>query len=131
MTASEYRAAGYNVSANVAQSVIDGAESVVQRAYIVPIIGWKSLPDYNETERRVLASLSYLYMLQTQSVFSTRAGAKVTSIESSETAQQEQVMQAAMSRARFELEDLARLYSLEPLSVVSDVCRIYFSSNFL
>lgn len=100
------------------------------RAYVLPLRG--SSPVAAEAERAALFALSYLYLLQTQAVFATRAGAKVTSIESSETAQQEQVMQAVMSRARFEVEYLARFYGVADVrAAVSDVCRIYFSSNFL
>lgn len=130
MTAEEYRARGFNVSRNIAQSAIDAAENYISRAYLTPIIGEKQVADYGEDEKRTLASLVFLQMLQANGVFATRAGAKTTAIESSADASSETIMHAAFARARFELDALAQFHSVQPWRVVSDVCRLYFSTNY-
>lgn len=130
MTAEEYRARGYNVSRNIAQTAIDATEDYIARAYIVPFIGQKRLADYDENEKRALAALTFLQMLQANGVFATRAGAKTTAIESSGEASSETIMHAAFARAKFELEELAKFHLIKPWQVVSDVCRLYFSTNY-
>lgn len=130
MTAEEYRARGYNVSRNIAQTAIDAAEDYISRAYLVPVTGGKEIVDYDEDEKRTLAALVFLQMLQANGVFATRAGAKTTAIESSADASSETIMHAAFARARFELESLAKNYNVKPWKVVSDVCRLYFSTNY-
>lgn len=130
MTAEEYRSRGFNVSRNIAQTAIDAAEDYISRAYLVPIIGYKLITDYGEDEKRALAALVFLQMLQANGVFATRAGAKTTAIESSADASSETIMHAAFARAKFELESLAKIYSIQPWKVVSDVCRLYFSTNY-
>ena len=130
MTAEEYRARGYNVSRNIAQTAIDAAEDYISRAYLVPVTGAKEIVDYNEDEKRTLAALVFLQMLQANGVFATRAGAKTTAIESSADASSETIMHAECARARFALESLAKNYNIKPWKVVSDVCHLYFSTNY-
>lgn len=130
MTSEEYRARGFNVSRNIAQTAIDAAEDYIRRAYLAPIIGDKQVADYGEEEKRTLSALVFLQMLQANGVFATRAGAKTTAIESSAEASSETIMHAAFARARFELDALAQFHSVKPWRVVSDVCRLYFSTNY-
>lgn len=126
MTAEWYREHGYEVSANLAQSIIDKAEDDVWEAYVMPIVPTADKDD--ETIQELLAPLSYLALCLHNAKL-TRKGAKEKNDENSVTIQQQNLMAertnahnayyrlAARSDANgsFSFHDILNIWTLTPI----------------
>lgn len=128
MTAQWYNDNGYKVSTLLAQSEIDRAEADVTAAYIAPIVGGATVDE--DVKKRAVAQLASLLLLQ-RSVFATRAGAKIkTGYNSRESDAWEQLQQEATC-CHLALQTLRLQSGVNANAVVTDICKIYFSTNFL
>lgn len=103
------------------------AETLVRDAYIIPIIGTVTLPD--EVINKTVAELAFLYLLQ-QSVFLTRAGAKVKSGYNSQPADAWDLLQQSATACHLALEVLRKQPGVNALADITDICKIYFKTNF-
>ena len=122
MTAQEYQAAGYKLSLQTDQAVIDGAEALVRAAYIVPIVG--AFDEHDEDQVRAMMCLAYIRMSLAQ-IFATRSGGKEKNAAQSFTASREAVLQEFARTADTYLRKLG------DTKAVDDVLQIYFITNFL
>lgn len=127
MTATEYINRGFNVSAHIEQQVIDRAESDVRQAYIVPIVGDVTC---NEVVNDALANLAYLQMMKS-SVFFTRSGAKTKRTNDSDNADVWQALQQQAQVCAMKIEALRQVDGANKQAKVTDICGIYFNTNFL
>ena len=129
MIVSDYKAAGYALSQLIEQPIIDRAENDVCAAYIVPLIGRTPTQAEREAEplKTAIMSLSFL-LVQQRSTTATRAGAKSKlSAESNTPTYADIVRQNAPSCVKaLQAIDADK----EPYKVCSDICGVFFRTNF-
>ena len=126
MTKQWYQEHGYEISSLISDSTIARAERDVTDAYITPIVG--SAKVSTEVRENAIGNLAFLLILQ-RTIFATRAGAKVkTGYNSQEADAWAKLQQEATS---CHLEVLKKEPGVNPDAHVTDVCKIYFSTNFL
>ena len=130
MTAAEYRSAGFKLSANVSQTEIDNAERLTAAAYIEPIKGNSELQPSND----LAMSLAFLCLLR-QSVFATRAGAKIKTTAVSSTADEAQSVSTLCTTCGLLLSEFRKtaenVEGAKANAVINDINKIYFRSSFL
>ena len=129
MNVSDYRAAGFGLSALIDQAIVTRAENDVCAAYIVPLIGHTPTSEERGAEplKTAIMALSFL-LVQQRSATATRAGAKMKLSEQSTSPSYDDLLrQNAPTCAN-------ALYALnsdkEPYKVCSDICRIFFATNY-
>lgn len=129
MLVQDYISAGYPVSSLIAQSVIDRAEKDVTAAYIVPIVG--SVPSQTELStdplKSALMGLSAL-LVQQRTISATRAGAKAKMTDQSTSPTREDVLRQSAATCAHYLRQIDTSVHVE--DVVSDICGIFFRTNF-
>lgn len=74
MTPTDYRTAGFRMSLQIPQPVIDRLETEVQAAYITPIA--PTLATTDDLYKRATMTLAFALMVK-RNLFATRAGAKM------------------------------------------------------
>ena len=104
------------------------AERDVTDAYINPIVGSANVSA--EVRERAIGNLAFLLILQ-RTIFATRAGAKVKTGYNSQEADAWAKLQQEASSCHLALEVLKNEPGVNPDAHVTDVCKIYFSTNFL
>lgn len=129
MNVQDYRAAGYALSAQIDQVAITRAENDVLAAYILPLYG--NVPTDAEKAAEPLKSaimaLSFLLIMQ-RSAVATRAGAKIKQTAQSSTPDMDDLLrQNAPTCVRY-LQACAG--EKEPHRLCSDICGIFFRTNF-
>lgn len=130
MTAQDYRTAGYSVALQMEQAVIDRAEGDVCAAYIVPLLGTAYDTEDADT-RAAIMCLSYLLM-QERTAQVTRAGGKRKDITQSSTPTFSDLLAQNAATCALRLERLAAAAGVQDWrDKVTDICRIFFKSNFL
>lgn len=127
MNVQDYRAAGYALSQLIEQPVVTRAEKDVVAAYIVPLIGHVPTEQEKGAEpvKTAIMALSFL-LIQQRSAVATRAGAKLKLTEQSTTPSQDDLIRQhapACVQALRQIDEKA-------YSKVSDICRIFFVSNY-
>lgn len=129
MNVQDYRAAGYPVSNLIDQSAVERAEREVIAAYIVPLVGRVPTEEEQLTEpyRTAIMSLSFL-LVQQRSVVATRAGGKTKMTPQSSTPTPEDILRQNAPGCDRALRAVAS--DKDPLKVCSDICGIYFKSNY-
>ena len=128
MTKQWYQEHGYEISSLISDATISRAERDVTDAYINPIVG--SAKVSTEVRERAIGNLAFLLILQ-RTILATRAGAKVkTGYNSQEADAWAKLQQEAIS-CHLALEVLKKEPGVNPDAHVTDVCKIYFSTNFL
>lgn len=130
MSTEDYKQAGYMLSANVAQAVIDKAEKDVLQAYIAPIDA-----DADTTSegiaRDTLMELAYLACLQ-RSIFATRSGAKEKQTPQSNTATRWDVLSQQSAICAMRLRAFAEQAQVKDYRKrIVDICGIFFNTNYL
>ena len=129
MNVQDYRAAGYGLSSLIDQAKITRAENDVLTAYIVPLVG--VVPSQAEMAaeplKTAIMSLSFL-LVQQRSAVATRAGAKVKMTEQSNTPTFDDLLRQNAQGCQMALKAIAG--SNEPYKVCSDICRIFFATNY-
>ena len=128
MTKQWYQENGYEISSYVSDAVIARAERDVTDAYVTPIVGNTTVP--NTIKERVVGNLAFLLILQ-RSIFATRAGAKVKTGYNSMEADAWAKLQQEATSCNLQLEILKKQPGVNPDAHVTDICKIYFSTNFL
>lgn len=129
MTAQEYINRGFAVSAHLEQAIIDRAEADVRAAYITPIVG-EPTADEPTAVADALANLAFLAMLQ-RNVFATRSGAKMKQTNDSREADVFVVLREQAHTCAMKIERLRGLPNANATAKVTDICRIYYKTNFL
>lgn len=128
MTKQWYIAHGYKLSAQIEESEIARAERDVTAAYVSPIIGEATIPV--EVREAAVGNLAFLLLLQ-RSVFATRSGAKVKTGYNSADASAWDILQQEAASCHLQLETLRRQEGANADAEVTDICKIYFKTNFL
>lgn len=128
MTKQWYMAHGYKLSAQIEESEIGRAERDVTAAYVSPIIGEATIPA--EVCEAAVGNLAFLLLLQ-RSVFATRSGAKVKTGYNSADASAWDILQQEAASCHLQLETLREQEGANADAEVTDICKIYFKTNFL
>lgn len=128
MTKQWYQDNGYEISSYVSDATIARAERDVTDAYVTPIVGNANVS--KEIKERAIGNLAFLLILQ-RSIFATRAGAKVKTGYNSMEADAWAKLQQEATSCNLQLEILKKQPGVNPDAHVTDICKIYFSTNFL
>lgn len=127
MTKQEYQDAGFRLSLRTEQADIDRAEKAVKDAYCKPIA-----PDMDTTQeayRSAVMNLAFLWLLQ-HSLFGTRSGAKGVQVTSAITPTDEEILRECAWDCHLALQVLKTAANTPDDVRVTDICRIYFSTNY-
>ena len=128
MTKQWYQDNGYEMSSYVSDAAIARAERDVTDAYVTPIVGNANVS--KEIKERAIGNLAFLLILQ-RSIFATRAGAKFKTGYNSMEADAWAKLQQEATSCNLQLEILKKQPGVNPDAHVTDICKIYFSTNFL
>ena len=128
MTKQWYQDHGFKMSNYIEDAEIARAEQLVTDAYITPIVGSVTIP--NEAKQKTVAELAFLYLLQ-QSVSLTRAGAKLKTGYNSQQADTWDLLQQSATACHLALSVLRKQPGVNATAEVTDICKIYFKTNFL
>ena len=129
MTKQWYQDNGYEMSSLISDKTIERAERDVTDAYITPIVGNTTGVDTAVIERAT-GNLAFLLILQ-RTIFATRAGAKVKTGYNSQDADAWAKLQQEASSCHLAIEVLKKQPGVNADAIVTDICKIYFSTNFL
>lgn len=119
---------GYKLSALIEQAEIDRAERDVTAAYVSPIKGGAEIPQ--GILEAVTGNLAFLLLLQ-RSVFATRAGAKTKTGYNSADVDAWAILQQEAASCHLALESLKAQEGTNADAEVTDICKIYFKTNFI
>lgn len=128
MTKQWYQDNGFELSSLISDATIERAERDVTDAYITPIVGGANVSQ--EVKERAIGNLAFLLILQ-RTIFATRAGAKVKTGYNSQDADAWAKLQQEASSCHLAIETLKREPGVNVNAQVTDVCKIYFKTNFL
>lgn len=124
MNVQDYRAAGFPLSQYIDEATVTRAEKQVQAAYIVPLAG-TNYDAEAEPYRGAILILAFLLIMQSQAQ-ATRAGGKTKNTPQSQTPTQDELREQYAMQAHAALQAIDK----DAPRKVSDVCRIYFSTNY-
>jgi hypothetical protein len=125
MTKQEYQERGFRLSLQIEQEDIDRAEKAVTDAYIAPLTD-------DRTGELVISSImnfAFLWLMQ-HSLYNTRSGAKSVNITSATTPSNEDVLRQCALDCHQCLQALREALGKNDVKVL-DICRIYFTTNYL
>lgn len=128
MTAAEYIALGFRVSAHLEQSKIDKAEKDIKQAYILPIVSEAMLTD--AVVKDAMANLVFLRLIQ-QEAFATCSGGKTKQYQYSQQVTFDGMMAEQAALCHLKLQAMRGLEGANAEGNITDICRIYFESNFI
>lgn len=128
MTKQWYQEHGYEISSLISDATISRAERDVTDAYINPIVGNANVS--TEVKELAIGNLAFLLILQ-RTIFATRAGARVKTGYNSQEADAWAKLQQEATSCHLALEVLKSQPGVNPDANVTDICKIYFSTNFL
>lgn len=128
MTKQWYQDNGFELSSLISDATIERAERDVTDAYITPIVGGANVSQ--EVKERAIGNLAFLLILQ-RTIFATRAGAKVKTGYNSQDADAWAKLQQEAYSCHLAIETLKREPGVNADAQVTDVCKIYFKTNFL
>ena len=128
MTKQWYQEHGFEMSSLISEAAISRAETDVTDAYITPIVG--SAEVSTDVVQRATGCLAFLLILQ-RTIFATRAGAKVKTGYNSVEADAWAKLQQEATACHLALETLKTQPGVDREAKVTDICKIYFSTNFL
>lgn len=129
MTPTEYNAKGLNVSLHIEQAYIDRAERDVRSAYVTPILPNIQTPE-PEAVADAVANLSFLLLLQ-RNLVETRSGAKLKTNANSQNAGAWDAIGEQAHTCAMKIDALRQLPGANKTAKVTDICKIYFKTNFL
>ena len=128
MTASDYQSAGYKMSLQVSQEIINKAEATAMNAYVLPIFPNATTQDTDV--KAAVMEIAFLLMCQ-QNVFVTRAGAKTKNTPiNSETPYSDKVSQEQVLECGRLLEVLKAKSGAVKEPKINDVAKIFFKTNY-
>lgn len=122
MTAQEYISAGYKVSLQLEQSVIDHVEAEVTRCYIEPVTG-VPYDSQDAAQKAALMAVAFIGISR-QQVFATRSGGTLKNTAESLRAELDAIT------ARYGTAAHALLSGLGNVDGCSDIYGIYFKTQF-
>lgn len=128
MTKEWYINNGFELSPLIETAVIERAEREVNIAYIIPIIGQPQTE--SDAVKYARGSLAFLLMLQ-RTIFATRAGAKIKNGYNSMDAEAWQKLSQTATTCHLALEALRKEPQANKDAEITDVCKIYFKTNFI
>lgn len=128
MTKQWYQDHGYEISSLISDATIARAERDVTDAYITPIVGGAEVS--TEVKESAIGNLAFLLILQ-RTIFATRAGARAKTGYNSQEADAWAKLQQEATSCHLALEVLKKEPGVNPDAHVTDICKIYFSTNFL
>lgn len=131
MNVQDYRQAGFNLSTQIEQAVIDRAEADIKQCYLLPLVGSAEVDLETGNFRDALSNLAYLLILQ-RSIAGTRAGAKQKqTAQSAEVSRWEIGSQQATVCAE-KLQICAESVGVQkPWRVCKDICGIFYKTQIL
>lgn len=125
----DFKNAGFDVSINVEQSIIDRAETDIETSYIAPILKAGDATKAEDcTLRNARLNLVYLLLLQ-RSNHVTRAGAKMKFTAQSSTPSGWDVLAEMASTCDLYITRLMEQTGVKK-AVYNDICKIYFKTNY-
>ena len=127
MTKQWYQEHGFKMSNYLEDAEIGRAEKLVRDAYISPIVGSATVQD--DVIKSTVAEFAFLYLLQ-QSVFLTRAGAKIKTGYNSQQAETWDLLQQSATACHLALDGLRKQPGVNATAEITDICKIYFKTNF-
>lgn len=122
-----YKNNGYELSQLIDDAVISRAEREVTEAYVAPIAGSATIQQ--DIKERVVGRLAFLLILQ-RTIFATRAGAKVKTGYNSQDADAWAKLQQEATSCHLAIEELKKQPGVNKDAEVTDICKIYFKTNF-
>ena len=130
MSIEDYKQAGFLMSVQIPQAVIDRAEADAMQAYILPI-----QPNADVTSagaaKDALMSLADLLVKQ-RSVFATRSGAKEKTTPQSQTADDWRILRQCAATCSLKMSALAQNAGVDYWEdKVKDICGILYKTNFV
>ena len=128
MTKQWYQQHGYKLSSWIEEDEIARAEADVTAAYIDPLKGTATIP--TEALEAITGQLAFMLLLQ-RSIFATRAGAKTKTGYNSADADAWAILQQEATGSHMALERLKGYEGANVDAEVTDICKIYFKTNFL
>lgn len=128
MTKQWYQENGYALSSLINDADITRAERDVTDAYITPIVGNATVSQ--TVKERAIGNLAFLLILQ-RTIFATRAGAKVKTGYNSQDADAWAKLQQEATSCHLALEMLKKEPGVNQDADVTDICKLYFKTNFL
>lgn len=128
MTKKWYQDNGYEMGSLIDDAAIERAERDVTDAYVTPIVGTAQVD--TSVRERAVGNLAFLLLLQ-RTIFATRAGAKIKTGYNSQEADAWAKLQQESTSCHLALEVLKRQPGVNPDANVTDICKIYFSTNFI
>jgi len=132
MTPAEYIAAGYALSGHVDQAFITLAESDVQAAYLDPIIGGATLSVASQAVVKASKMRLAFMLMSERNAKETRSGAKTKLAANSQPLTIASIIDEMATSAHVAIQAVRGLSDVEhPEAMVTDICKIYFESNFI
>lgn len=128
MTKKWYQDNGYEMGSLIDDAAIERAERDVTDAYVTPIVGTAQVD--TSVRERAVGNLAFLLLLQ-RTIFATRAGAKIKTGYNSQEADAWAKLQQEATSCHLALEVLKNQPGVNPDANVTDICKIYFSTNFI
>lgn len=128
MTKKWYQDNGYEMGSLIDDAAIERAERDVTDAYVTPIVGAAQVD--TSVRERAVGNLAFLLLLQ-RTIFATRAGAKIKTGYNSQEADAWAKLQQEATSCHLALEVLKNQPGVNPDANVTDICKIYFSTNFI
>lgn len=128
MTRQWYQEHGFKMSSLIDETEIARAEADVVAAYIVPIVGAVNIP--TSVRENAIANLAFLLLLQ-RTTFLTRSGAKTKTGYNSQDASDWARLQDAATSCHLALQTLRAQLGVNADADVTDICKIYFKTNFI
>ena len=128
MTKKWYQDNGYEMGSLIDDAAIERAERDVTDAYVTPIVGTAHVD--TSVRERAVGNLAFLLLLQ-RTIFATRAGAKIKTGYNSQEADAWAKLQQEATSCHLALEVLKNQPGVNPDANVTDICKIYFSTNFI
>lgn len=123
MTSQEYVAAGYRVSLQLEQSVINQVESEVIRCYIEPVTG-VPYDSQDAAQKAALMAVAFIGISR-QQVFATRSGGTLKNTAESMRAELDAITDRYGAAAH------TLLSGLGSVDGCSDIYGIYFKTHFI
>ena len=128
MTKKWYQDNGYEMGSLIDDAAIERAERDVTDAYVAPVVGTAEVD--TSVRERAVGNLAFLLLLQ-RTIFATRAGAKIKTGYNSQEADAWAKLQQEATSCYLALEVLKSQPGVNPDANVTDICKIYFSTNFI
>lgn len=128
MTKSWYSEHGFKLSSLIDDAEISRAEREVTAAYITPIVGSATVDE--GVLQNAIGTLAFLLILQ-KTLFATRAGAKTKTGYNSQEADAWAKLQQEAASCHLALETLKAQEGVNADATVTDICKLYFKTNFI